>query len=129
DGRHAYVTAENGGTLSFIDARRNVVTDRVKLEGGTGRPVGVVASRNGARVYVTNGRASTVSVVDATTHRVLGSIPVGRRPWGVALTRDDKTLFTANGLSNSVSVIDTPTNRVVATIPVGTRPWGVALVE
>lgn len=78
---------------------------------------------------VTNGRAGAVSVVDAATHRVLGSIPVGRRPWGLVLTRDDRTLFTANGLSNSVSVIDTPSNRVVATIPVGNRPWGVALVD
>ena len=79
-----------------------------------------------ARVTL-GGLASTVSVLDARTLRLVGRVPVGRRPWGIAVSRDGRWVYTANGLSNDVSVIDARTLRVAATIPVGQRPWGIAL--
>ncbi|HEU4769839.1 MAG TPA: hypothetical protein VFS77_20910 [Pyrinomonadaceae bacterium] len=72
-------------------------------------------SNDGERVYVANGRANSVSVIDARTDKLIATIPVGQRVWGLALTRDGKKLYAANGLSNTVSVIDTATNSVVAT--------------
>jgi YVTN family beta-propeller protein len=79
------------------------------------------------RLYVANGRARTVSVVDLAAANVIANIHVGARPWGVGLTRDGKFLYTANGPSNDVSVIDTQSLNVVATIRVGKAPWGIAL--
>lgn len=92
-------------------------------------PHGVITSPDGTRLFVTNGRASRVSVVDTRSRRVIASIQVGLRPWGITRTRDGRTIITANGLSNSISLIDSRTNRVVATVPVGNRPWRVALVQ
>jgi YVTN family beta-propeller protein len=84
-------------------------------------------SPDGKLLYVTNGHANTVSVVDPGAQRVLAQIAVGYRPWGVALAARGGKLYTADGISNQVSVIDTATRRVVATIPVGDRPWGIAI--
>jgi YVTN family beta-propeller protein len=78
-------------------------------------------------VYVANGRAGTVSVIDAASYDVLNTIPVGKRVWGLAITPDGKKLYAANGMSNDVSVINTDTDKVVATIKAGDGPWGIAI--
>ena len=87
----------------------------------------VVVAPDGKRVYVSNGRGGTVSVIDPTTDSVSASVPVGRRPWGIALTPDGGRLYTANGPSNDVTVVDTRDLRVTRKIPVGQLPWGVAV--
>ena len=125
DGTRAWVTNEIGGTLTVIDARRHRVIENLELEGGTGKPVGVVVSPDGRLVYVANGATNAVSVVDARTLRVVGRIPVGRRPWGIMLSSDGRWLVTANGVSNDVSLVDTGTRKEVGRVKVGERPWGV----
>jgi YVTN family beta-propeller protein len=102
------------------------VIGSIPLAGGRAKPVGVAVAPDGRRVYVANGHAGTVSVVDAGSHRIVQEIMVGRRPWGIALSADGRYVYTANGLSHDVSVIDTATNEVVATIPAGRMPWGIA---
>jgi YVTN family beta-propeller protein len=37
-------------------------------------------------VYTANGLSSDLCVIDATTLRVIGSLPVGQRPWGVVVS-------------------------------------------
>jgi YVTN family beta-propeller protein len=94
--------------------------DRVK-------PMGVVVSNDGRKVYVANGRAGTISVIDASTFDIVKTITVGERVWGLAMTADGKKIYTANGLSNDVSVIDTGADEVVKTIKAGDGPWGIAV--
>lgn len=101
----------------------------IELPRGEGvKPMGVVLSNDGEKIYVANGRANTVSVIDARTDHVVATIPVGQRVWGLALTRDGKKLYAANGVSNDVSVIDTAIHAVVATVKAGDGPWGIAIV-
>jgi len=128
DSRRAYVTAEIGGSLTVLDTRRHAVAGTVALEGNAGKPVGVVASRDGKRVFVANGARGVVSVVDAGTMRVTQSVRVGSRPWGIALSPNGALLVTADGMSDEVSLIDTRTLAVVGRVAVGQRPWGVAIV-
>jgi YVTN family beta-propeller protein len=78
-------------------------------------------------IYVANGNANAVSVVDATRNVVVGRIPVGKRPWGIAVSRDGRTVYTADGLSDAISVIDAQSRKVTATVKVGRQPWGVAV--
>jgi len=91
------------------------------------KPVGVVVSPDGKKVFVANGRGNSVSVIDAETYQILTTIPVGNRVWGLGITTDGKKIYAANGLSNDVSVIDTELNRVVKTIASGDGPWGVGI--
>lgn len=129
DGRRAYVTAENGGTITVVNARKHSVVGTINLSGGQLKPMGIAISRNGRRLYVSNGRGNSVSVINTTNNRIIASIPVASRPWGIALTPDGKKLYTANGLSDDVAVIDTVTNRVITTIRAGLGPWGIAISE
>ena len=128
NGTRAYVTSENGAALSLVDVDRHVVMQTIPLGDGI-RPMGVVSSRDGSRVYVSTGRSRSVLAVDTATNQVIWSVEAGPRPWGIAVSADGSTLYTANGSSNDVSVIDVASRQVVAKIPVGEGPWGVSLIE
>jgi YVTN family beta-propeller protein len=124
----AYVSAENGAAVDVIDTSRHAIVGRVTFQPDTLRPMGVVASPDGTKVFVTTGRGGTLEMIDAVTNTVAGSVRVGERPWGLAVSSDGTTVFTANGPSNDVSFVDVATLAVVARVAVGDRPWGVALV-
>jgi len=103
------------------------VIHTIPLENRQGKPVGLAVSPDGKWVYVANGNANAVSVVDATHNAVVGRIPVGKRPWGIAVSPDGRSLYSADGLSDAMSVIDTRSRKVVASVKVGRQPWGVAV--
>jgi YVTN family beta-propeller protein len=85
----------------------------------------VDASTN--RVYVTNLRSDTVSVMDGQKDNILTDIEVGTFPSGININPDSGRLFVANSDSNTVSVIDGSTNTVIANIPVGVKPLDVVI--
>ena len=99
----------------------------IKLTGENVRPMGVVVSPDGKRVFVSTGRGGSVIVIDTATNAATGSVKVGDRPWGIGLSPDGKVLFTANGPSNDISVVDTDTLTVLGTIKAGQRPWGIVV--
>jgi YVTN family beta-propeller protein len=51
--------------------------------------------KKGLRVYVTNEASGDVSVIDATTDRVIQTIAVGKRPRGIQVSPDNKTVYIA----------------------------------
>lgn len=127
DGSRAFIPAETHGTMTVVDLRRREADTVFALPSGS-RPMGTVMTRDGRRLYVTNGRAGTVSVLDVATLRVRATIRVGARPWGAALSPGERWLYVANGPSNDLSVVDTRAEREVARLPAGAGPWGVAVV-
>ena len=88
----------------------------------------VRVSPDGKKVYAGAGRAGTICVMDAQTHKVLNTIKAGKRPWGIIISPDGKFLYSANGPSNDISVIDLATETEVQRIPAGASPWGILLV-
>ena len=80
------------------------------------------------RMYVTNSRTNTVSVIDTNTHSLVGNpITVGTNPRGIAYDPINGRMYVANFGSNTVSLIDTNTNRVIGgAIEVGTGPLSIA---
>ncbi|HWN32896.1 MAG TPA: Hsp70 family protein, partial [Pseudonocardia sp.] len=100
---------------------------------GTPIPVGATpqfaaVSPNGRLVYVANGAAKVVTVLDTSVNQVIATIPVdagppqfltfapdGRRVY-ISIFDDARTIAV-------VGVLDTTSNKVVATIPVRTRPF------
>jgi YVTN family beta-propeller protein len=81
------------------------------------------------RLYVSNGRAGTISVFDTHSYELLNTIKVGTRPWGIGISPDGKFLFAANGPSNDVSVVDLKSNLEVARVKAGSSPWGIAITS
>ena len=93
------------------------------------RPMSAKLSPDEKRLYVSNGRAGTISVIDTHSYEVLDNIKVGTRPWGIAISPDGKFLFSANGPSNDVSVVDLKTNKEMSRIEAGASPWGIAITS
>ena len=70
------------------------------------------------RIYVPNTGSNTVSVIDATTNKVIKTIPVGKQPQHVSPSWDLRTLWVANDQGNSLTPINPNTGAVGATVPV-----------
>lgn len=133
DGSMIYIANNNTsletgmrGSLSVIDVatgkRRSIVP-----VGGFPLAVAAVTSgpKNVQKVFVSNERDSSVSVVDATNpdkSTLKRSIHVGRQPIALLPNPAGTRLFVANSGSDSVSVVDTKTDRVIETISL--RPAG-----
>jgi YVTN family beta-propeller protein len=113
--------------LNVIDTDNLKVLKVISLPEGS-RPMRVRVAADGRKVYVSNGRAGTISVLDAHSYQLLDTIKVGARPWGIAITPDGRYLYAANGPSNDVSVVDLQTDKEVARIKAGESPWGLVIV-
>jgi YVTN family beta-propeller protein len=122
-----FIPSESTGELNVIDTVNFKVLKVIALPPGS-RPMSVKVASGGRKIYVSNGRAGTVSVLDGRTYELLNTIKVGIRPWGIALSPDEKFLYAANGPSNDVSVVDLEANREIARVKAGSSPWAVAVV-
>ncbi|MFJ7497619.1 hypothetical protein ACIQZB_42245 [Streptomyces sp. NPDC097727] len=74
-------------------------------------PVAPVHTGASGRVYVTNQQDDTLSVIDASTYKVVATVPAGVAPEGVAVAKDGKHVYIANSGSARVSVLDTRNTR------------------
>jgi YVTN family beta-propeller protein len=123
----AFVPSESFALVNVVDSKDFKLLKSITLPSGA-RPMSVRLSSDDRYLYVSNGRAATVSVIDAHSYEVVGSIKVGTRPWGIAVSPDGKYLFSANGPSDDVSVVDLKTNTEIKKIKVGKSPWSVEVV-
>jgi YVTN family beta-propeller protein len=122
-----FIPSESVNELNVIDTDNLKVLKVISLPEGS-RPMRVRVAADGRKVYVSNGRAGTISVLDAHSYQLLDTIKVGARPWGIAITPDGRYLYAANGPSNDVSVVDLQTDKEVARIKAGESPWGLVIV-
>ena len=121
------IPSESAGQLNLIDTASHKPIKVISLPEGS-RPMSVKVSPDGKKVYVSNGRAGSVAVLDSSTYKVLHTIKVGIRQWGIAISPDGRYLFSANGPSNDVSVVDLTDNREVTRISAGISPWSLTIV-
>jgi len=83
-----------------------------------------------ARVYVANESSNTVTVIDAVTFKVIGTVDAkSSSTHDLSLTRDGRWLFATNLASGRLSVIDTDALETVASIPTGSRCHVVTLTN
>jgi YVTN family beta-propeller protein len=122
-----FIPSESTGELNVIDTANFTVLKVITLPPGS-RPMSVKVAAGGRKIYVSNGRAGTVSVLDGHSYELLDTIKVGVRPWGMAISPDGKFLYTANGPSNDVSVVDLEAGKEIARVKAGSSPWAVAVV-
>ena len=67
--------------------------------------------------------------IDATTNKVLHTIPLGggTKPVGIAVGPQGAPVYVADGAGARVIAVDPRARTITASIPVGRRPWGIAL--
>ena len=126
--RAVWVSCYEDGTVSVIDAAAHVVVATIAV--GTD-PSGLGMDPEAGLVYVAGSGpdgVGIVSVIDARTLQVVGTVPLGpgARPGEVAVDPVTHAVFVPTSRSD-VTVIDTDTRRVVATVPVGENPIGMAV--
>jgi YVTN family beta-propeller protein len=129
DDRYVWVVNPDNNSVSVLsvgaDANRKLAEIPVGEE-----PRSLAITADNQKVYVSNKRSGTVSVIDAQTFRVIKTINVGTEPFGCALTPDGNRLYVANFSSDDVSVINTHGDVVVKTIEnVGPKPAAIAITD
>jgi len=78
DGLHAYVNAENDGAVGIIDTTKNEMTGTIQLgTPGEVKPMGMVLTADGKKLYVTTGKGKSVFVIDTGTNQILTSFESG----------------------------------------------------
>src|SRR6516225_11116871 len=85
-------------------------------------PVVLAGEASAYKAYVSNEKSNTISIIDTTERKVVGTIKVGQRPRGIALTKDQKYVLVAVGDDDTIQMIDTTSNKVVDTLPSGPDP-------
>lgn len=100
DSRFAYVADQGyyfdqpaGDTVYKIDLREMKVAETI--QGGTA-PHGVVVSRDGKFVYVTNLLSEDVSVIDTVLGKEVAKIKIGKMPNGISLWYGDDVVGAGN---------------------------------
>lgn len=127
NGGIAIVPSESVGQVNIVDTARHAVLKTLTLPAGS-RPMRARVAPDGGKIYVSNGRGGTISVIDGQTFELAGSIKAGTRPWGITISPDGRYLYAANGPSDDVSVIDLATDKEVVRVKAGSSPWGLVLV-
>jgi YVTN family beta-propeller protein len=84
-----------------------------------------LASPDGKSLYVTNRVAGTISVLDADTLTVTGTLPTPGGPDDMALSPDGKELWVTDRWRASVGVIELASGTLKATVAVGRSPHGI----
>jgi PQQ-dependent catabolism-associated beta-propeller protein len=76
----------------------------------------------GYKVFVSNEKENTVSVIDSEKLEVVHTIKTGNRPRGIILSKDGKWVIVATSDDNRMQVYDTETYKLVKDLPSGPDP-------
>ena len=144
-GEHAYVSNEDGNSVSVIDTQRAQVIATIDVGK---RPRGMKIDRAGARLFVAVSglpkcpptvpdeecakrkrdlSADGIAIIDIASHKVVRVLAAGSDPEQFDLSVDETRLFVANEDVGRTSVVDIASGKLVASIPVGLEPEGVAV--
>src|SRR5580765_2671994 len=138
-----YVTNEQSGDLSVIDADSGMVVNTIKLGK---RPRGIAASPDGTKLYIAlsgspaagpgvdektlpppDRSADGIGVVDIKEGKLLTVLKSGTDPEQVAVSKDGSRVFVANEDAGQLTAIDTADGKGADTFKVGDEPEGVTV--
>jgi YVTN family beta-propeller protein len=128
-----YVASERDGEVAVIDAESGQAVKTIKVGA---QPAYMLADPKRNRLFVTNSGSDTLSIVDVTKDRVVGTVllrPVdlndvpGSTPLGMALSADGQTMLVAMADLNAVAVVDLKEQSLEGFVDAGWYPTSVAL--
>src|SRR5579872_4366529 len=113
---HLYVS--HGTTATVIDTQKDAVIATIADTPGIH---GAVAATPG-RVFTSNGRGNSASIVDTRTWQTTATVETPRNPDFIMYDPKQKEVYTFNGGAKSATVIGSESGKVVATIPLSGKP-------
>lgn len=112
-----------GGSISFIDAKTDVVTSTLSIPNS--EPMYVVYAPKRDKIYVGDRAGRKVHVVNPVTKTLETSINVGNGVFHMWANPQGTQLWVNNDIDNTVSVINLETNVVLQTINLNAKPHDV----
>ena len=125
DGREVWVAWRNDSKISVVSTASDAIVETFAAGGDC--PQRVQFTPDGTQVWSSNVRSNTLTVFDARTRTVLGTVSVGNGPAGIVFSVDGRRGYFALSGANQIAVIDVATRKVVQTIATGVEPDGIAL--
>lgn len=102
--------------VTAVDLTTGALSDKLApADGGHG----ALAIPGTGEVLVTNGNASTATIIDGRTGVVRATIPTGKRPDAAVYDPATRTVWVMTPGDGSITVIDPATAKAVATVSVG----------
>jgi YVTN family beta-propeller protein len=141
----AYVSNEDGHTVSVIDTNENAVIATIQVGK---RPRGLKLNHDATRLYVAVSglpkcpptvpdeecaklerdlKADGVAVIDTRSLKLVGLLKAGSDPEQFDLSKDGRLLFVANEDTGQATVLDVNDGSIKAQITVGREPEGVGV--
>ncbi|HYZ64121.1 MAG TPA: beta-propeller fold lactonase family protein, partial [Acetobacteraceae bacterium] len=74
------------------------------------------------RLFVSNEKDNTITVIDAATLAVTATVKVGDRPRGIVLSKDGKSLYICTSDSDHIEELDLASLTVRRVLPSGPDP-------
>ncbi|WP_028784590.1 cytochrome D1 domain-containing protein [Thalassobacillus devorans] len=147
--RRFYFTADEGGSVTKIDATDNTVVDSLSVDGTVhnvqvspdGKTLGMTVIPGGeghdnttegedkhsdtkADTHENDGMNGVAMFYDLEEDRWIEKVEVGSHPAHIDFTGDQRYALVTNNESNTVSIIDTSNYQVVDTVDTGKGPHG-----
>lgn len=134
DGGELYLTGDGLDAVVVLYPYLAEVGETV-LAGRRPAAMAAVSTPDMAYLFVANPDAGNVTILDLTTHRMVGAVPVGKDPSFVTITPDGQYALVLNRASGDMGVIRVKAvvrNRgksapLFTMIPVGSRPVAAAV--
>lgn len=86
-----------------------------------------VLAHSTGRVFVTNERSNTVSVINGTTHQLEATIEIGERPRGIGISPDGSEVYVAISKEDKIAVFDPKSLKVLRKFNAGEDPEAFAV--
>ncbi len=109
DGQTLFVVGTGVSKVFRIDAQTLDVVDEYATGNG---PDGVGISKDDSKIYVTNTKDGTISVIDVKTKQAK-VIETGGKPELIHYNHDHSLLYISNFFENKVHILNTETDKIV----------------
>ncbi|MFQ6115428.1 MAG: YncE family protein, partial [bacterium] len=109
DGKTLFVAATGENKVLKIDANSLEILDEYQTGNG---PDGVGISRDNSKIYVTNTKDGTISVINVNTKKSR-VIKTGGKPELIHYNHDHSLLYISNFVENKIHILDTETAKIV----------------
>jgi YVTN family beta-propeller protein len=121
DGKHVLVADYGEPALLVIDTAKDVVADRIPLQGNPRAAFKPRYTPDGTKILVCGQSDGVVNILStADPHGRQDVLKVGKDPMGFAISADGRTALVANHGDGTVSVTDLKEAKVVNTFKAGT---------
>jgi YVTN family beta-propeller protein len=124
DGRRAYVSNQEGLSVTVIDLEKMAVAGTISDPNLKG-PDGGLVSRDGKKFYVVAMERDSLFVVATDTLKVTTEIPLKLSvPRRVTYSPDGRKIYVTANKTDEIVVMDAATEKITNRIPVGGEPRG-----